>query len=436
MMLQANAEWRRYARLELTPFRLFIIPVVGVLVILAACSGGQPAETRWLIRITNTWFVFCAFWGMQGANLSVVDEVAGGTWDQQRLSHQSAWKLLWGKWLGSTVFSWYGVFWGVVLSLPFGMPWRHVGLLLALMLTGQALGVLFSFANVIRMRQVRRAKMAGLRQGSAVVSGLLVLAGACILNADDNISRVWGDTLVAVCLWLPWPALIAHRLARIELQERVTPVVWLALVAFHTAFVCLPLAGTRSFSGLRLLEVLTIVALAYTYLTGFFERLDTLKLLNLIKIRNWQMLWSQVPVSWLLAIVSVAACCVYALVLSTGGETRAEPGFSVQAIITIVLFGLRDWLLLVFIQLSVAAHKESYGATAFGFSLVYVIVPLLAFLSGFEGFTPFCWSFNLDQAAVWQPLPTLALVTGLTFWRVKKILESQLSVSIKTITQE
>ncbi len=46
-------------------------------------------------------------WGPRRAADTLAEEVAGGTWEAQRMSGLSAWSMAWGKLIGGCSFVWY-----------------------------------------------------------------------------------------------------------------------------------------------------------------------------------------------------------------------------------------------------------------------------------------------------------------------------------------
>src|SRR5262249_54420351 len=105
--MSANPELRRNLWLQLSWQRLLAAPIILGAVFFLAWIGSDHSpfvveETAHVLF----YFVVC-IWGTRRAAESIAEELAGGTWDGQRMSSLGAWSMAWGKLFGATAFVWY-----------------------------------------------------------------------------------------------------------------------------------------------------------------------------------------------------------------------------------------------------------------------------------------------------------------------------------------
>jgi hypothetical protein len=106
-----NPEFQRNLILELSIHRLIAMPVILLLVFVA--TGALAGEDAATYVATGVLWLLLVLWGGRLAAETVLGEVAGRTWDAQRMSSIGPWTMSWGKLFGSTVFVWYGALWCV-----------------------------------------------------------------------------------------------------------------------------------------------------------------------------------------------------------------------------------------------------------------------------------------------------------------------------------
>src|ERR1035437_258809 len=149
-ILKRNPELARNVELELTKQRLIVMPVILLLLSFLVLSTAQinsylhENQYYYLARYSSVAFVIIAIlWGAKNAADGVLDEYNSRTWDWQRMSTLSPWKMTIGKLFGSTIFNWYG---GVIclfinmvstlssdaqeVSVNLGGEWQHQSLTL------------------------------------------------------------------------------------------------------------------------------------------------------------------------------------------------------------------------------------------------------------------------------------------------------------------
>lgn len=249
-----NPEFQRYAWLELNPYRLVAMPVVltGVFLIAFLFHDGNsgPDLAIW------TAVVFAGIvlpWGNRLIADSLTQEIAGNTWDRQRMSAMGAWGMTWGKLFGSTIYVWYG---GGLCSAVFVVSlvgtWRIHQLVVAvaiMILTGvfsHAACFMFTLLAVRRQR-LRGPIRAGLYQfvGTIISAAILVVGLAALFDGPGVGYITWfGQTvstpifvLFTVGVWAVWSLAGAAAVMRAEFQQRDLPWLWLGHLIFSMVYI-------------------------------------------------------------------------------------------------------------------------------------------------------------------------------------------------------
>ena len=102
-----NPELRRNLWLQFSAIRLVLAPVV-IGAILALTWLVADREWRGVAQVGEAIYsLLILLWGTRRAADLVAEEIAGGTWDGQRMSALGAWQMSWGKLLGGTSYVWY-----------------------------------------------------------------------------------------------------------------------------------------------------------------------------------------------------------------------------------------------------------------------------------------------------------------------------------------
>ncbi|MEX2009794.1 MAG: hypothetical protein WEC41_06330, partial [Dongiaceae bacterium] len=103
-----NPELTRNLWLQLSPTRLAAAPaVLGCVFWLAWVGPGLSGwnNVAWTAQVL--FFLIAMLWGTRRAADTLAEEIAGATWNSQRMSALGAWQLTWGKFLGGTAYVWY-----------------------------------------------------------------------------------------------------------------------------------------------------------------------------------------------------------------------------------------------------------------------------------------------------------------------------------------
>jgi hypothetical protein len=249
-----NPEFQRYAWLELNPYRLVAMPVVltGVFLITLLFHGGNPGPDLAIWAAV----VFAGIilpWGNRLIADSLTQEIAGNTWDRQRMSAMGAWEMTWGKLFGSTIYVWYG---GglclVVFVVALVGTWRTHQLVVAvaiMIFTG-----VFSHAAcfIFTLLAVRRQRLCGpIRAGlyqfvGTIISAAILVGGLAALFDGPGAGYVtwFGQTiptpvfvLFTVGIWAVWSLAGAAAVMRAEFQLRDLPWLWLAHLIFSMIYI-------------------------------------------------------------------------------------------------------------------------------------------------------------------------------------------------------
>lgn len=294
--MNLNPEFQRNLWLQLSLQRLIAAPVViGLLFALALYSETYTGER---LAGTASWLFYAlvAFWGTRRAADAVAEEVAGGTWDAQRMSALGAFSMTWGKLLGGTVFVWYCAALCLAVyvyaawpGLSFGRLLFELAIRIGTGLLGQAVAMASCLAILGRGAQGRRLPVT-----LSQIVGLLVVAlvpfgeGLDVASYDTGAPVTWYGlpaqtatfALLSLGAFLAWALIGAYRLMRIELQYRSYPFVWLGLVMFLMLY-----AEGFLFATLRQPNVPAfawpvvpaLIAAALTYLVLFMQPKDIVR---------------------------------------------------------------------------------------------------------------------------------------------------------------
>jgi hypothetical protein len=382
-----NPELRRNLWLQFSLLRLVMAPVaVGVSMLLAWLAS---AENPVAVASMADWlYLFIALlWGTRRAADLVAEEIAGGTWDGQRMSVLGAWQMTWGKFVGGVSYVWYVAAFALAVhlwarGLAEATPWQHDEAVRLLHLLGTAIfGQAVSFLTglvLLRKQELRR------RLG-VTLSQFVGLIAAAVVSGRFNLSLLFrqlpeidwfgwqfaGDlfALSTLGLFLVWSLFGAYRLMRIELQFRTLPWAWAAFALFLMIYTEGLLYAPIQDLGGMLTAWLTapfVITVAFTYAALFLEPKDVVR---------YRWLWASIAAGepgraltlvpqWLPVFVLALAG---GLALTLFGGISQLPGLprlagteisaavfghgtaSVQVIpVAIVLYLLRDAMLVLF----------------------------------------------------------------------------------------
>jgi hypothetical protein len=402
-----NPEFRRYVWLELTPLRLWSLPLVVIALVVMTNAFGQPHVPygiNWdgIRTLGLALYTIFTVWAGHKAAQSVTSEVVASTWDLQRLAQHRPWELLFGKLFGSTIFEWLGI-WSGLLLFAFGSAIKTTGGPIALdvltlslaSLWLQSLALFASLAAAAGLRATRRPSH-GARQSGSLIALLLLtlwlgpgLFQALSAGGEGNRLVQWWWAMPAsvfaslsLAMFIFWTLLGTHRLVRAELQEPVSPAPWIGCMAFLTVYF-FPFVPPAVIAKLQspltaFLAVAAVVCgvLFYPLLLG--ERKDIVRVRGIAAAwsrGDARAVWTRLPL-WIFNLVgyvlSVAALGVCGLFWQSN-ETWIV--FGVAA--SFGFFMLRDigWILAV--HLSPSPSRRPDLVVIFFLAVLYGLVPLL-----------------------------------------------------------
>jgi hypothetical protein len=381
-----NPELRRNLWLQFSILRLILPPVaIGIVLLLVWLVS---AHSLTVAAASAEWFylLIVLLWGTRRAADLVAEEIAGGTWDSQRMSALGAWQMTWGKFIGGINYVWYAAGIAFIARLwAFGLagrlPWQGEAAvqnlhLLGIGLLGQAVAFLTSL--VLLRKQVMRRRLgvtlsqfAGLA-ASAAASGHLDLS---LLFRQMPVIDWFGwrfpgaeFALGTLGLFLAWSLFGAYRLMRVELQFRSTPWAWTAFALFMMVYadglLYSPIREAASGLAAWLIGPFTI-AILLTYAALFLEPKDVVRYRGLWAAlraghgRHAASLLPQwLPVYLIAAALGIALTAVGGLSELTGVPSLVGSALSVAEYaaaaglralpVALVLYLLRDGLVVLY----------------------------------------------------------------------------------------
>ncbi len=413
-----NPELRRNIWLQFSVLRLVLAPIaIGTL--LAATWLASDASLSAVAGVAEgIYYLLVLLWGSRRAADLVAEEVAGGTWDGQRMSALGAWQMTWGKLVGGTSYVWYCAAIAFAARLAATMaegtlPWQPVEavMLLRMLAAGvlaQSFALLVSLA-LLRRQAVRRRIGVSVSQIVGVLAGLAASGwvGTSLFHIVAPEIAWYGRTwdggsfvLASLGLFLAWSIFGAYRLMRIELKFRGGPWAWFAfalfLMAYGEGFLYSPIEVAGGTLG-AWLGLPFVLAVSLTYIALFFEPKDVMRYRWLgaaLATGDLRHAWSLLP-QWLptyaLALAGAIAFCftrdrsllgwaILAGPFVTEKVLSAAPGlFAFPLAITLYL--LRDALVVLYFNFG--PHRQRGDASAL-IVLFIVYFPLMGILTSLD----------------------------------------------------
>ena len=443
-----NPELHRNLLLELTPHRLVAMPAILLLLFTAVGAAGDRGD----VSDVSVYIMFglLLLWGSRLAADAVLGEVAGRTWDAQRMSSLGPWAMSWGKVLGSTVFVWYGVLCCVPAFLL--GPLRPRGELLDIVLTGLFCHAMALFISLL----VQRARPERMRFQVSLVQILAI--GAALLYRGDFWLVLAGTgwyglgiepatfVLAARSVFLAWAFVGVYRLMRVELQYRSRPFVWLAFVVSFAVYA----AGfapsiDAGFVDIRFIGavgrslVAFLVAVAMTYAAAIVEPK------GFVRVRRFGLAVGRRQLARALEVTpgwavsgGVAVALAVATIVAWQTAPRSSDPFNVLQVvdglpafvIAVLLFAARDIGLIYFLTLDGRARRGHLAALIY-LAALYGVLPIIVIAVSLETWTPvFLPSPFGHPAMVLLPVAAQVAVVGLLIgwrWRRLQVAGAQMS---------
>jgi len=376
-----NPELQRNFWLEYSFHRLLTLPaILGMLFYVVYLASGEFGAG--LNIITKVCFVFFAIiWASRQLTDALLEEVRQHTWDWQRISAIPPWSLLWGKWLGSTLYSWYGAIICLVVmffSSPLDFE-RQIYEILSLIfcaLFAQGISLLICLQMFQRDRSMMRFH-SHMAHFSGLFSGLFLVL--FVWSSQTTWFDQWYNipasdsafVLVSLCVFCFWVVLGNYRLIATELQIRNGSLAWLGFIVFVLFYV----GGYKQtpFSGL---SFLVVMALSYLMLIMEGAKPSLLRQLNQAMQRHqWQNVFQHLP-CWCVGLIPIV---LYAVILMF-----TEPDITLSAemvdirffYVALFIFFVRDVCVVGLMQARHQAKRKDSSIILY-FLVMYALVPAL-----------------------------------------------------------
>lgn len=387
-MNRVNPELRRNLWLEFSLHRVIAVPVVIALIAMLIVAAGKDVLQNIAMAAAFGYVAIVLLWGTRLAGASVVDEARDRTWDAQRMSSITPWRMTWGKLLGAPSFAWYG---GIILLVIFVLAgsWVHIPVLryAALMLCGAVMLHAMALNG-----SVLAARKGMARRGTGTILIVLLafmwlVPGMQALDNGDKPVAWWGITLPQLDFALgtaavfgAWAVLGAYRSMCNELEIRTTPWALPAFMVFTaTYFAGFPLREIHSASDFKaffgVMATGVVVAMVIGYSLLFAEKSGATEWQRL-RARMQAQLWRRALQELPLWLVALAVGSVMALVASVTGSSGGDK-FLHQigtAPIALMLFAIRDAAIFQFFALARQPRRVE-AATLFYLVLLYGLLP-------------------------------------------------------------
>jgi hypothetical protein len=389
-----NPEFRRNLWLELSPQRLLLMPGLIALILLvftwefsellleALAHGASSLIQLGFICIT-------IIWGSMQAGNALSQEFSDGTWDNQRMSGLTAWQMVWGKWLGSTIYAWYGG--AILLALmivTMNLAAAPGDRILFFCVSLVSLAVLLQTSALLSALVSWHRKPGNTKRSGMIVLlmllGLFSLASLIIgspplywFGEHESIlwwGKSWPGLNFIACMFAMlaiWSLVGLWQAMRRELLLRNRAWCWPAFLLFWMGWSA-GFVKTREWSSF--FTICTLLTWGTVYLLLFFERKDQgmwLRLIAACKNRDKPLIRHLLP-SWLTSFALALA-----LSLVTLASLREQKLSVLLALLSVAAFVTRDvaWIL----RLNMAPDaRRADSAAAISLIVAYGVLPVLA----------------------------------------------------------
>jgi hypothetical protein len=419
-----SPELQRNLWLQLSWGRVLAAPILIGIVVAALLASWNPAPSH-LAEYARWGFVLLlALWSTRRVADSLAEEVAGGTWEGQRMSGMSAWSMVWGKLIGGAIFPWYCALICLGLMVWYGLQaapadlriavWQQVATLLLGAALAQATALVVALL-LLRKAQFRRrltvtmAQIAGLLAfGLAVYWEYSSVPWAADVGTIRWYQRAFDSNqfyLGSVAIFTAWALVAAWRLMRAELLYVNRPWVWMLFTLFCMAYAAgfVPWDIEPWTSGLA---AACLVALLLTYAGFFAEAKDPVRYrwgLARFKALQWWRALEFMP-WWLIsyAFATIAGAGTIWLI-AMGGQLAwqdswlaalqraanwAALGSFAYIFAALLLFALRDMLFLLWLNFTDRTRGRADLAGLVALAIAYGPLPMLLVGVGQARFLP------------------------------------------------
>lgn len=396
------AEWLRNFWLELTPNRIFLMPLLlGLLFFLAGVGDGNHSIPL-LYTSATILFLLLHIWGSKQAADAIITEVNEATWDSQRMTLIQPFSLSFGKLFGSTIYCWYGSLFCIPVylynSLQQTNPGSYLLILGQMILSALMVHSLIITSSLLGIQKKRNLTKINSSQyfflGILLSFFLTGLSVGTIYDFSEQEIVLWHGQrykfanfyLKSLLVFSLWSFLALYRVTRRELNYSNGFSVWIAFLCFLAIYVS---GFSKNFHGItdefsKLLLVYAtfhIITLITAYsepktITGFFWH----------SIRNFRNTESGKYISlWMISLVFCLLTCFYSLWM----------GFFSQQSFSHFLFPLncfffltRDLIIILLAAFLPGFQRRELAALVY-LLLLYIILPSVLNLFFSDSLHPF-----------------------------------------------
>lgn len=421
-IFNSNPELKRNIWLEMQSNRLLIMPFVITLiyVFFFFTAGAENLAEVFIYPSLVIYGILVFIWGNRQASEAVISEVNDETWSFQRMTSIGPWQMAIGKLFGSTIYTWYGAAYPILvyiicaISLPDTLV--KLKLLVHLILVGilsHSLCIALSLIGIRKNAGKSRIKSTFYFIVALIFSGSMA-SRSIGLFIGDEVPIMWfgmeidfaNVIMMTLLFYVFWAVIGLYRTMRTELQFESKPWVWLAfmlsIMLHHSGFMYeteyLELKHKVVIGG----YIALAISLALTYFMVFSEPKDVISFRRIIdrwKKRDWDGFLYNIPlwlVSYVVAVIAGIVLFIYvegAPMSESIGRRIADELFPVNypfIPINFILFMTRDVAILLFLNLS--DNKKRADMTALLYLVVlYGLIPGIMIVSDLDGIVAAFW---------------------------------------------
>ena len=447
MSLELNPEFQRNLWLHLGWQRMMAAFIVGVTIAYAIFLVSDCDKVSYAANLIST--MVLGMWGPRRAADSLAEEVAGGTWESQRMSGLSAWSMTWGKLVGGCSFVWYCgllalaiyIFAGIKLGFPDGRAgnfWLGIYLVLVGACLAHAVALAVALVRLRKTVQYRRLTITLAQTCGLVVYLAVSGVGTAPVLDESSFSPGSGYVFdnayswpliraVLGTLFVLWAIAAVFRLMRSELQYRAWPWLWSLFLVFCAALAAAiaPWPGGGAV-GASLPVFVTMIAL--TYLAALADRRDPIRYRSgLMALRRGDLGRAVAELPWWLisyvAVILAAAFCFAALATMGTGDWPSSLSelllrlqllsfdHLTETILLVLLFMTRDLIVLQWLSFGSWRNRSDITWLVY-LALIYWPIGIILIFAGYVDFITLVLPVA-GENVVWSFGPIVIQVTVL-----------------------
>ncbi len=257
--------WLVYSPGGLAIRALVVIAVyVGISFFISVIPDGRAdfslyAHPIW-IELCGIAFAFFVILMGRKPGHSITEELAGHTWDAQRMSSITPWSMTWGKMLGISINVWFSA---LVCILCFSyiarsqgyqddLLARHIAIWILAAFIAQTSSLIGSLLDLIAAPPSEEGESGTIGALFVTMPGIFAIPLIWINLPVDTTLNWFGNRFLAVDVLIffaagcaAWSLLGAHLLMRREFRYTNSPLAWLGFVAFVILFAVGLVTGPR-----------------------------------------------------------------------------------------------------------------------------------------------------------------------------------------------